>query len=265
MKKIDGFKLYGLGSALFRISLLRGKSLTEKGTTWQQAHSILLIAQATLEGFLKDNAFGLQTSLGPGKILLETIQSHRERIQHVSSWDNELDSISCAKIQQALTTFMNVIQYELPELPLYLVGKKGGHDTKALIDAGETFFPDDLARKVPAAIPDIQQGTKCIAFELPTAAGYHFHRANESVLRVYFDTVTNGAPRPSDRSIGKYLRAMDDLKAGDASIKASLRDLAKHHRNPLIHPEHSLADVNAAIALMNAVHAVVVPMLGAIP
>jgi hypothetical protein len=173
VNKIDGFKLYSIGAALYRISLLKGKTLTESGTSWQQAHNILLIAQGALEGFLADNSFGLQTSLGPGKELFETIKKHRERIQDFSLRTNELDSTSCDEIQRTHTTFINVIRYELPELPLYLVGKKGGHDTKALIEAGETFFPDDLARKVPAAIPDIQQGAKCVAFELPTAAGSH--------------------------------------------------------------------------------------------
>lgn len=265
VNKVNGFKLYGLGGALFRISLLRGKSSTQSGTSWEQSHSILLIAQGALDEFLKENRFALQTSMGPGMALLETIRSHRERIQDFSLRKNELDSISCAEIQRSHTTFINVIQYELPELPLYLVGKKGGHDTRALIEQGEAFFPDDLLKKVPTAIPDVQQGARCIAFELPTASGYHFHRANESVLRVYFDAVTNGATRPNNRSIGKYLQTMDNLNAGSASVKASLRDLASHHRNPLIHPEHSLKDVNEAIALMNAVHAVVVPMLAAIP
>ena len=75
--KIDGFKLYGIGAALYRISLLKGKTLIENGSSWQQAHSILLIAQGSLDGFLKDNIFGLQTSLGPGRALLETLKEFR--------------------------------------------------------------------------------------------------------------------------------------------------------------------------------------------
>jgi hypothetical protein len=168
-------------------------------------------------------------------------------------------------IDTDLTKFTNVLEAELPLLPLYLVSKKGGHDAEDLIGRGEVFFPPELATKVPAALADIKEGARCIAFELPTAAGYHFHRANEAVLRAYYDAVTGGAPRPPERSIGKYIGEMDRLKAGDASIKASLRDLARYHRNPLIHPEQSLKNANDAIALMNSVHSVVVPMLKEIP
>src|SRR5262249_26090162 len=61
---------------------------------------------------------------------------------------------------------------------------------------GSVAFPTDMGTKVPASIADAQQAMKCIVFELPTAAGFHLHRANESVLRCYWDAVTKGQPPP---------------------------------------------------------------------
>lgn len=150
-------------------------------------------------------------------------------------------------------------------MPLYVVTQKAGYDTAILIENGAACFPEDLATKVPEAIPDIAAATRCIAFELPTAAGFHLHRANESVLRAYWDAVTNGDQRPQSRNIGDYLNQLDAKKVGEDTVKSALRDLKDMHRNPLIHPEHSLDTVDDAIALMNSIHSVPVHMLKAIP
>jgi hypothetical protein len=48
-------------------------------------------------------------------------------------------------------------------------------------------------------------------------------------------------------------------------VKAALRDLKNLHRNPLIHPDHSLESADEAIALMNGIHTVMVYMLKEIP
>lgn len=58
---------------------------------------------------------------------------------------------------------------------------------------------------------------------------------------------------------------MDKQGFGDPKVKTALRDLKDLHRNPLIHPEHSLNSAEEAIALMNGVHNVMVYMLQEIP
>jgi hypothetical protein len=44
-----------------------------------------------------------------------------------------------------------------------------------------------------------------------------------------------------------------------------LKDLKDLHRNPLIHPEHTLESVDQAIALLGSIQCVVVYMLKAVP
>jgi hypothetical protein len=134
--------------------------------------------------------------------------------------------------------------------------RKRGYDTTDLIERGAVLFPDDL---------DIEQGARCLAFELPTAAGFHFHRANESVLHRYYDAVTNGKPRLSGWNIGEYLAAFKAHQVGDPLVLSALKDLKDLHRNPLIHPEHTLESVDQAIALLGSIQCVVVYMLKAIP
>ncbi len=65
--------------------------------------------------------------------------------------------------------------------------------------------------------------------------------------------------------MGDYLTEMNNRKIGDDKVKAALKDLKDLHRNPLIHPEHSLETADEAIALMNGVHTVMVYMLKEMP
>ena len=55
---------------------------------------------------------------------------------------------------------------------------------------------------------------------------------------------------------------LNKLNAGDAKVKAALKDLKDLHRNPLIHPEQTLENVDDAIALMNGVHTAVLSAEG---
>ncbi len=65
--------------------------------------------------------------------------------------------------------------------------------------------------------------------------------------------------------MGDYINQLTQRKAGDPRVLSALKDLKDLHRNPLIHPEHSLDSVDQAIALMNGVHSVMVYMLADIP
>lgn len=267
VQKFDVYKFYALAEALSHLRDIRPPAIggARVHPSVMEMGLACMVALKPLEEFLDKNLLNLEASVDAGKELLAFLKAGHEQFASKGVTTGPANSVLLQCLERSHSSFMIVLSRELPRRPTYIVGKKGGMKEELLIDNGEVFFPSELTTKAPDAIGDIQSGTRCIAFDLPTAAGYHFHRANESVLRVYFDAVTNNAPRPTDRSIGKYLQAMDSRNAGSPSIKASLRDLSKHHRNPLIHPEHSLKDTNEAIALMNAVHAVVVPMLAAIP
>lgn len=180
------------------------------------------------------------------------------------------DAPRVERIQTALTRFENVLSSDLSRLDLFIVLTKNGFNTRTLIYAGEKCFPSLLIKKVPECLFDVRDAMKCIALSLPTAAGFHLHRANESVLHRYWDKVTDGAPRPTmgngrPASMGKYLEKLEELKAGDEKVRAAMKSLKDLHRNPLSHPELSLETVEEAIALHGAVNSVIVEMLKVIP
>lgn len=188
-----------------------------------------------------------------------------KKIENEKDPSKPIDWYDLYKLDTALKSFEAVLSAELALSPMYVVTPKAAYDTQALIADGSSAFPKDLKSKVPEAIFDIEQGTKCIALEVPTAAAFHLHRANESILRRYWDAIAEGKSRPKTRNIGDYLKAMEKHQIGDPNVIAALRHLKDFHRNPLIHPDHTLENVDQAIALLNGIHTVAVYMLATIP
>jgi hypothetical protein len=262
MIRVDGYYLYKVST---QIHPLHGLQWFDEASSYGEVKYSLIIAEGALEPLLTRTVFQLRTSVQHGAILLEKIRELLKKIDAANDPSKTVTFQDLNPLQSALSEFEAVLAAELALIPLYVVTPKGGLDIGLLIEDGAAFFPQDIWQKVPEAIPDLQQGTRCIAYELPTAAGFHLHRANEAVLRRYWDAVTKGAPRPTNRSMGDYLAGLDNLKAGDPKVKAALRVLKDLHRNPLMHPEESLETVDDAIALKNAIHTVIVHMLKEIP
>jgi len=265
MQRVDGFYLYTVGAQIRPLLGLRTPGTDVDGTTMFQALFLILIAEGALEPLLHRSVFKLRTSIHTGQQLLDALRRTKSTIQSTKDKSTTLDFGPVYEITSLTTAFEAVLGAELSLLPLYLATQKAGYDMPILIDNGAACFPSDIATKVPDSIPDLTQGTKCLAFELYTAAGFHLHRANESVLHRYWDAVSQGAPRPKGRNIGDYLKEMDDRTIGNPKVKAALKDLKDLHRNPLIHPEHSLESADEAIALMNGIHTVMVHMLREMP
>lgn len=272
MIRVDGFYLYQVGFQIHPLSEFRhADSAIGKATTLEETRFPIYIAESALEALLSRSVFRLKTSNQPGQALLAAMRDLKGKLEAADEQkDTEklatnIDWIDMYRITSALTAFEAVLGAELSLLHLYVVAQKAGFDTSVLIDAGAHCFPADLLFKVPEALADLEQATKCLAFEVFTAAGFHLHRANESVLHRYWDAVTNNAPRPASRNMGDYLNGMNQRKVGDEKVKAAIRNLKDFHRNPLIHPDHSIDNADQAIALMNGTHTVIVQMLAEIP
>ncbi|WP_326914164.1 hypothetical protein [Sphingopyxis chilensis] len=197
--------------------------------------------------------------------LIELAEGYQGKLYPKEGDGQDLAAWEINVLNSAYTKFETILISELQSISSYIVTKKGGFDTEAMVDAGKLFFSKDLEAKVPTAIPDLEQAMRCIAFEVPTAAGFHLHRANESVLRAYWDHVTNGVKRPKENNMGVYLRELERLDKGNKSVRAHLQSIKDFHRNPLMHPEQSLETVEEAIDLMAAIRCAIGYMLKEIP
>lgn len=265
MKKVDGFYLYQIGANIRELKSLKGSYKEENdGSSYVDAYYILSNVERTLTQFLDSKDYRLKTSLLKGNELKESIRKLKEKISSEEDKTKKLLFTEVYPLHDALDRFEAVLASEFALLDMYVITKKGGYDITDLMMNGDVCFPKDLKIKVPEAIADIKTATKCIAVSLPTAAGFHFHRANEAVLRRYWDSVTSNAPRPKNSNMGTYIAQMETKNVGDIRVRSALKDLKDLHRNPLIHPDHTLEDLDEAIALMNHIHTVIVHMLKAI-
>lgn len=264
MQRIDGNYLYVVGSQIHPLSGFSAFTVSGSATTFDEALYPLIVAERALEPLLLRSVFRLRTSFQAGQALLKIIRDLRAKIEAAPDKKAEMDYGDIFGMQSAVSAFEAVLGAELGQLPLYVVTQKAGFDTATLIESGALCFPIDVLTKAEDAVPDLEQATRCIAYELPTAAGFHLHRANEAILHKYWDAVTHKAKRPASRNMGDYLNEMNQKNVGDAKVKSALKDLKDLHRNPLIHPEDSL-NMDEAIALMNGIYTVMVHMLKEIP
>lgn len=264
MQRVNGFYLFTGGRSLRPLADFKNT------TKYSEAQIPLYVAQGWLEPVVLGNTiFQLRTSWAKGDELLRAITDAIGQIQPALSAspqeDSELGWILAYRITSALSEFETVLGAEWAISDLFLVTKLPGYDITELIERGIVLFPADLQTKVPEIIDDANQFGKCLAFRLPSAAGFHLHRINEAVLARYYDVITKGKPRPKTGTIGAYLKLLDKYGVGNAKVLAALDSLRSLHRNPLLHPRESLQSVDEAMSLYGAIQSVMVHMLKVIP
>lgn len=258
---VDGYYLYNVGGSLHPLEKIT------HDTKWIDAWLPLYVAAGELEIFVNNSVYAVavRSSRRKANELLTTLKEQAAEAEKPENQEKLMGSLAAYRLSKAVGDFETVLAAEFGLTPLFLVTPKRGYDLYTLINAGQSLFPESLSTKAPEAIEDIRAGAKCLAFELPTAAAFHFHRANEAVLRKYWEAIRPGKPHPGNKTIGDYLSALGKSRKGSPKIKAALRDIKDLYRNPVLHPEYSLKDVDEAVALLNSIHTVVVLMLEKIP
>ena len=259
MIRVDPYFIYQVGAAI--------RPLIDLRQDINRAHlrTMLWGAETFLDGLLNKSVYRLQTCRASGIALLELVRSlDSQYLNEPDKANDPIDWWDQYRLTTAAKAFETVLAAELQWGQLYLVEPKGGYDLNQLTSNGIVIFPTTLAEKVPEAIPDAIEAARCIAFALPTAAAFHLHRVNELVLRRYYDTVTNGAPRPFNRNIGAYIDAMKNAHFKDPKIFGAHASLKDFHRNPVLHPDDRLETVEEAIALLGVVNTVIAYMLNAL-
>lgn len=143
-----------------------------------------------------------------------------------------------SNIVSLLTKFENNLEAEYATKDLFVVSPKGLYSTTDLIERTENAFPEEFRDRIPAAMRDLKEAGRCIAFEVPTAAAFHIFRAGETVAKQYVAAV-RGTP-PSDKEkrggLGKFVEILEE-KGADTRVTSAISQLAKLHRNPTMHPE----------------------------
>jgi hypothetical protein len=262
MLRIDGAYLYELGKTLQPLIRLEAKDGPRSDCYFQS-----LWAKDAVTNFLYASVFreSLRASSQAASKLLAELSFIAPDISQNVDFNETIPAWRISQAKLEFSKFEAVLVAELQNSAIYYASPKGGYDTQALTDAGEIIFPAEISDKVPDAVADLRASARCIAFDLPTAAAFHLHRANETVLRRYFDEVVGYEHRPASNNIGEYLNAMRKRDAGDRKVLSVLQSIKDLHRNPIMHPEQSIQTVEEAISLLSAVRASIGYMLDRIP
>ncbi|MCI1143710.1 hypothetical protein MOP88_17680 [Sphingomonas sp. WKB10] len=254
MLKVDGTYLYKLGSQLGAIDLLAAVD-----TPRIQLMFSLVTARGTLSDFVYRSIFSsaLRSLIQPATNMIATLARIAPDYGESVNYAEIIPSWQISGLKTEFSQFEAILKAILQTADLYYVSQKGGFDTAFLTENGEALFPSTLKDKVPEAVPDIRSAARCLAFELPTAAALHFHRADESVLIRYFDQVAGVDSRPPSRNMGDYINIMKTKKVGDLRVIEVLKGLKDLHRNPLMHPDDSIDTIDEALSLYAAVRAAI--------
>lgn len=266
MIRIDGFYLYQLGYNIHGIQNIRIFPIdNEQPHTCTQCLSFLYPAGIALDELMNRSIYRMRNIFGTASSLRGSIS---ETIAHCrrDGSDNDFPTADVLfQLQERHREFEAVLKAELGNANLFMVSQKAAFDTATLVDAGHLSFPKALIEKVPEAIFDVSEAMKCVAFELPTGAAFHLHRANEIVLGAYWDAVSGGQQRPKSQTVGSYINALEGTSYEDQMVISALKDIKNLHRNPTIHADTNLKDIEQAIDLHGAIRAAIGAMLKDIP
>jgi hypothetical protein len=155
-------------------------------------------------------------------------------------------------LRQNVQTFETIFNAEMQNATTYVVPRRGLYSTPALVNEAETAFHPDVAAAIPAkAKADFHEAGRCMAFSLPTAAGFHACRAVEGMLEVYYQIFTGRADTLNgwnDYIVElKKITTQGKLPAPEGKTLHNLSQIKDFDRNPLAHPRQTLSDIDARI------------------
>ena len=130
---------------------------------------------------------------------------------------------------------------ECDSLATYAISQKGAYSTPDLIEHAENMIPETTRTLLPSAvIKDVQEAGRCLAFDLPTASGFHILRAVELVMIELWGQIKTGADK-KPTNWGAYIAKFEASNI-DLKITTMLRNLKDLYRNPNAHPEDTLKE-----------------------
>lgn len=172
-----------------------------------------------------------------------------------STFNKTFNSWELGGIPGKLDAFKHVFEVECRDVDVYSVGQISIYKTSTLVSAGSEILPPEVRSAIPReSLKEFDNAGRCLAFDLPTACGFHALRALELVMDSYlqaFDVATN-----SMRSWNDYIMAAKKLADDKGAVKrpspkvaAMLDRMRELDRNPLMHPRDTLDEVSANMLL----------------
>jgi hypothetical protein len=164
--------------------------------------------------------------------------------------DSDLHTWQYSAIGTKIDAFKNVLSAECKEVEIYVVGQVSIYKTSSLVSSGSQRIPAELTSWVPAeARAEFDSAGRCLAFDLPTACGFHALRGVEIMILEYLRKF--GRSTENLRTWNEYVQAVLSMANGKNSpipskkVAAMLDRMRELDRNPLMHPQDTLDTTSA--------------------
>lgn len=264
MKRIDAYFMYQLGALLAPVKGINYYESLGATTPRSKARFVYFDARNAVRDFQGQDFLKLRSVRVIASELFECLDKAFQHCSVEGMGERQVEYLYASPAEKKLADFEAVLRAEMGSADIFHVGQKSAFDTQSLILNGDKAFPAALETVGKAALDDAKSAMRCIAFELPTAAAFHLHRANESILGLYWDAVTGDQERPSSQTLGAYLGELTKNGMGDDRVISALKQIKDLHRNPTVHADHSLENVEEAIDLFGIVRSAIGFMLAEI-
>jgi len=150
------------------------------------------------------------------------------------------------ELREALQQFEPVLAAECNALDTYVVSQKRGYATSDLIEHSEVMLPLETRSILNESIMwDVKAAGRCLAFDVPTAAGFHVLRAAEAVMALYYTHLTGKQLPKQNRNWAIYLKKLSEVPRHSVKIHGALDHIRDNYRNPISHPEDTLTEGQA--------------------
>jgi hypothetical protein len=274
MEKINLPFFYQLGSQLNPLGKMK---------TTPQNRIEIFIAGITVRNSilgLLNWAGGLKVCYSGARALLDAINEMEKwalNLKLPGDWTKEDTSVD-RKFQQIIDkakNFETVLSEELLTLSAYCATQKGIYSTSDLIDHAERVFPSSVLEKLSEpVVQEVAHGGRCLAFDIPTASGFHMLRATEAVLHEYYVAVCKPKSKSKLENWGAYISALYkltekttvkvDVKDHVKRVLALLQQVKDQDRNVIMHPEVVLT-ANEAFILFEITKGAIMAMSDKLP
>ncbi|GAB5463630.1 hypothetical protein [Hoeflea alexandrii] len=198
------------------------------------------VARAILEAIDEFNANHLMTSDGLDFEKLDT---------DVASWQ-------WSRLTREVDAFIAVFTAECRDLEMYSVGQIGIYNMNALVSKGSQRFPPEFQALMPSdALTEFDDAGRCLAFNLPTACGFHSIRGLELCILSYLSKRMPDVKKLKSwhdylQQIERLAKELDEPKKPSNKIAPMIQRMKDLDRNPLMHPQDNL-DIAGADQLFN--------------
>lgn len=257
VRQINLFEYFELAEALASARKLLSSETLNAGSAYFGLSSLEQRLKAFVDapngfGTCKHSAIELNGSIR--SFLEEDVWPPGTQFSEVN-FGNELQPWKYRHLVAKIDTFRGVFEAECHDVDVYSVGQVGIFKTRDLVANASQALPEECRNEIPdAALKEFDDAGRCLAFDLPTACGFHALRATELVIDQYLKAF--GVTK-SLVSWNAYIKAAQLLVAKEGrgpkpspKVAAMLDRMRSLDRNPLMHPRDKL-DRAGAVHLFN--------------